>query len=83
MTTLSVQEVADRYGVGTRTVLLWIKSGELRATDCSRRAGAKKPRWRVSQAALDEFERLRSASPPPAPVRRRRAEDAGVIRFFS
>jgi excisionase family DNA binding protein len=42
--TVSVKDVAERYGVTPHTVLSWIASGELRAVNVGRRAGAKKPR---------------------------------------
>lgn len=76
----TVKDLQQRYDVTERTVLLWIQSGELKAMHMGRRMGSKKPRWRVSQAALDAFEALRTATPSAQPVRRRKAED--VISFI-
>lgn len=58
--TLSVRDVCERYGVAEQTVLGWIRSGELRALNCSRRPDAKKPRWRITQEALAAFELARA-----------------------
>jgi excisionase family DNA binding protein len=77
----TVQDLQRRYGVTVHTVLGWIRSGELRAVNVGRRPGAKKPRWRITQEALDSFEQLRTptSSAPPA---RRRNRPANVIEFY-
>ena len=41
---LTVRDLCERFGVEEHTVLGWIKSGELRAMNCGRRPGSKKPR---------------------------------------
>ena len=74
-------QVADRYGVDPSTVIAWIRNGELRGIDVSRR-GAKRPRYRVDPVALVEFEAKRSATPPPKPARRRCKHTPDVIHFF-
>ena len=79
--TLSVHDLCERYGVGEHTVLGWIASGELKAVNVGRRLGAKKPRWRITQEALEAFEQLRTAT-PPAPRTRRRKRPADVIEFY-
>jgi excisionase family DNA binding protein len=78
--TLSVRDVAERYGVTIHTCLAWIASGELRAVNVGRKPGAKKPRWRITQAALEAFEVLRTPTPPAPRVRRKR--QAEVIEFY-
>jgi excisionase family DNA binding protein len=78
--THSVREVAERYGVTAHTVLAWIQGGELRALNVGRSVAGKKPRWRITEQALQHFERLRLSSPAPAPERRKRRED--VLRFY-
>jgi excisionase family DNA binding protein len=80
--TLSVRDVCERYGVSEHTVLGWIRSGELRAVNVGRRPGGKKPRWRVTEAALTAFERLRTPTPPP-PRARRRTRPTDVIPFYT
>ena len=79
--TLSVRDVCERLGVNEHTVLGWIRSGELRAVNVGRRPGGKKPRWRITQEALEAFEQLRTAA-PPAPRLRRRKRPADVIEFY-
>ena len=79
--TFTVKQVAERYGVGGHTVLGWIRSGQLRAINVGRSPGAKKPRWRVTQEALETFELIRTHSPPPPRTRRRR-QPAGVVEFY-
>ena len=78
---VTVADLSERYGVGEHTVLSWIRSGELRAINCGRRAGSKKPRWRITAEALAAFELLRTPSPPP-PRTRRRKQSADVIAFY-
>jgi hypothetical protein len=82
--TFSVKDVAERYGVEVHTVLAWIKSGELApAVNVSRKINSRKPRWRITQQALDDFEALRASTPPPPKLqRRKRAEKADVIEFY-
>ena len=77
----TVRELCERFGVTEHTVLAWIRAGELRAVNVGRKSGARKPRWRVSQAALDAFEALRTATLPQPPATRRR-QAAGVIEFY-
>ena len=54
--TLTIRDVCERFVVTEHTVLAWIRSGELRAVNVGRAPEAKKPRWRITQAALDAFE---------------------------
>ena len=81
---LTVAEVAERYSVSCETVSGWIRAGELRAVNVSRSRTSRKPRWRVSPAAIEAFEASRSAAPEqPAPKSRaRRKKPAGVIEFY-
>jgi excisionase family DNA binding protein len=79
--TYSVHDLAERYGVGEHTILAWIKQGELRAINVGRNLDSKKPRWRVTQQALEAFEQSRAAS-LPLPRTRRRKRPAEVIEFY-
>jgi transposase len=81
--TLSVRDIADRYGRTEATILCWIKSGELRAINVGRKPGAKKPRWRITPEALAAFELAReSGTPAPVKTRRRQKRDGAVIQFY-
>jgi Helix-turn-helix domain len=77
----TVQDIQERYSVTVNTVLGWIRSGELRAVNVGRHLGKKKPRWRITQQALEAFEQLRTPTPPP-PKMPRRKQAAGVIEFY-
>jgi excisionase family DNA binding protein len=79
--TLSVKDVAERYGVGLHTVLGWIERGELRAINVGRRPGGKKPRWRMTEGALAAFEGARSSQTSLARLARRKRA-AEVIAFY-
>jgi excisionase family DNA binding protein len=77
----TVQDLQRRYGVTVHTVLGWIRSGELRAVNVGRKPGARKPRWRITQQALDQFEEVRTPA-PPVPRKRRRKRPVDVIEFY-
>lgn len=80
---ITVDSVRQRYGVTEATVLGWIKSGELRAVNVGRRLGAKRPRWRISQDAIDAFEASRTPTPtPPNQRKTRRRTSADIIEFY-
>ncbi len=79
--TLSVRDLCERYGVSEPSVLGWIHSGEMRAVHVGRKPGAKKPRWRVTQQALEAFEQARTPSPPP-PRTPRKSRPAEVVAFY-
>lgn len=79
--TYGIPDVCERYGVSEGTVLSWIHAGELRAINVGRTPGARKPRWRVTAQALEDFEAARSAV-PPAPRQRRRRQRDDVIEFY-
>lgn len=63
-------EVAKRYSVKPQKVLAWIRSGELVAVNVAERANGR-PRWRVSEEALETFERRRSSRPEPTKTSRK------------
>ena len=77
---LTLGAVADRYGVTPRTVAAWIRAGELRAVNVGRRLNSIKPRLRITAAALEAFESLRTVGEAGQARRRRNQDD--VIRFY-
>ncbi len=77
----TVHEIELRFGVSEGTVLVWVRSGELKALNVGRDSGAKRPRWRVTQGAVDAFEASRTATPPEP--RARRAKPADVVEFYA
>jgi hypothetical protein len=76
-----VRDICERYGVSEHTVLGWIHACELRAVNVGRSPGAKKPRWRISEQALADFEAARTPT-LPAPRRVRGKRPAEVIEFY-
>jgi len=59
---LTVAEIAERYRCAPEKVLGWIARGELRAVNIASRPGGK-PRWRIQESDLAEFETSRAAVP--------------------
>jgi hypothetical protein len=74
--------LADRYGTTTQTILNWIRRGELKAINIGRTPNGRKPRWRISEAAVAEFEAGRTQR-VAAPVRRRkRGSGSAIVEFY-
>jgi excisionase family DNA binding protein len=83
MSNFSIRQIAQQCGVSVRTVRAWIRAGELKAIDVARTAGGRKPRWRITQAALEAFEALRTSGPSaPAPRGRRRKTSKEEFSFY-
>lgn len=81
MATYGIKDICDRYSVGEHTVLGWIHRGELLAINVGRKQGGR-PKWRITQEALDAFEALRSATPPAPRSARRRKQSDDVTRVY-
>lgn len=77
---MTPEEVARRLGINGNKVRAWIASGRLQASDIALRDGGRRPRWRVSQAALDAFLKSRSNRPPAKVSRRQREESLPTLR---
>jgi len=79
---LTPPQLAKRLGVKRDKVRDWIKSGQLLATNVAKRPGGR-PRYRIREDDVREFERKRKGGASPAPPRKRRKKsDDGVIEFF-
>jgi excisionase family DNA binding protein len=65
----SPTELAKILGIDSEGILELIHSGELAASNIARSRAAGKPRWRISQEALDRFMASR-AKQSVAPKRR-------------
>jgi excisionase family DNA binding protein len=59
-TWLTPPQLAKQLGVQAEKVLGWIRAGELRAVNVAERA-SRRPRWRISAEAFEEFLRRREA----------------------
>lgn len=62
-TTYSTGAVAEMYNVSRQAVGKWINQGLLRA---ERNSPSPRSEWRITQSALDEFEKARQAASQPA-----------------
>ncbi|APZ91550.1 helix-turn-helix domain-containing protein [Fuerstiella marisgermanici] len=83
MATNTVRQVMEKYGVAQHTVLAWIKSGELKAVNVGVTPSRKKPRWRISDEALEEFEKARTNKQPQKPTaNRRNAANENVTQYY-
>jgi len=58
---LTPPAAARRLGVSAEKIRLWIIAGELEACDLATDATGGPPRYRISEAALQDFLRRRSA----------------------
>ena len=75
-------EVAKALQINSSKVSALIRSGELDAVNVALHSGGK-PRWRISEAALEAFLLRRSAGKPtPKATRARRKLDATEIQFL-
>ncbi|MCA9246666.1 MAG: helix-turn-helix domain-containing protein [Planctomycetales bacterium] len=74
-------QVARHYGVSADKITRLIEAGELQAINLAS-PGCTRPRWRITEAHLEEFERRRAAVPPEPKPKRRRRQRAGVKEFF-
>jgi hypothetical protein len=74
--------LAHRFGCDQDTIYSLIRSGRLQAFDISP-AGSKRATWRISAAAVDDFERGESSIQPPKKRRRFRTENAAdFVEYF-
>jgi excisionase family DNA binding protein len=80
-TMLTPPELANRMGVSPDAVLGWIRSGELAATNVAKPTSTR-PRYKISEEAVREFEKKRQAEKPAPAPRRRKGKDPGVTEFF-
>ena len=78
MRLLSVADTAARLRISDDAVLAHIRAGRLRAANVG--LGPRRPRWRITEEALETY--LAAATVTPAPARRRRRRDAAVTEYF-
>lgn len=75
-------QVAKRWHCTPERVLQLIRAGRLRAFTLSP-ASSRRPRWRITEDAVAEFERGDNrATPAPAKPAPRRRRPADYIEFF-
>lgn len=57
---ITPREYAERLGVATQKVHQWIRSGELLAVNVAQELEQRMPAYKISPAAIEEFERSRA-----------------------
>jgi excisionase family DNA binding protein len=82
MNSHTVHTIALCHGVSDKTVRRWIQNGELKAINVGRNPNGRKPRWRISQSALDAFLAARTTSGPSVPRAKGRKQSGNVISFY-
>lgn len=85
LVTHSLKDISKRWSCKTEKVSYFIESGQLIAINVASNPKGRKPRWRITQEALDNFERMRSTVPAPKPIprQRRRANETMIPKYFS
>jgi excisionase family DNA binding protein len=78
-TVLTPPQVAKQLGVDPATVIGWIRSKQLRASNVGK--GEQRPRYRIQQSDLDAFLKTRQPE-PPSPRKQRSQKSGEVIEFF-
>jgi transposase len=79
--TYRVKDLEQRYGVTEHTIIHWIRTGQLSAINVGVDPGKKKPRYRITQQAIEQFELARSTI-PPLPRTGRHKRHPKVIEFY-
>jgi excisionase family DNA binding protein len=78
---LTVRDVAEWLAVGDEAVCGLIAAGTLKAVNVG--LGKKKPRWRITPEALEQFLAARTAGAAPGkPSRRSKSRQSNTIEFF-
>jgi excisionase family DNA binding protein len=79
--TVSPEALSKRLGLSVRMVHKLIRKGELRAYDLALNLGVR-PRWRIEEAAVEEFLKSRLVQPEvDTPVRRRQKANPSIKIF--
>ncbi len=81
MKTYGIKDLCDLFSVGEHTVLSWIRSGQIRAINVSRKQSGR-PKWRITADSLDSFVKARTPTPPPPRASRRKRPGDAIITFY-
>jgi hypothetical protein len=82
---LTPPQIAAMLGVQVGKVLRWIDRGELVALNLAECLDGKRPRWKVSQQALDDFLDSRTPAKPAPRARRKKSQadnDPGYVSYY-
>jgi len=79
---LTVPQLAKLWGVATKKVLGFIRSGELRAVNLASQSSSR-PRYAIDRVDIDAFELARQVVPDAGNrATRKRSVQPGVKQFF-
>jgi hypothetical protein len=67
-TRITAAELAREWGISINKVRHWIATQQLRAQNLAKDPGGR-PRYSISRAAIEEFERNRETTPIQKPMR--------------
>ena len=79
---LSPAQVAERWSVATSHVLSLVRQRKLKAIDVSSEPSKGKPRYRIAEAEVERFERIRLLQPVPT-LRRRSKVRKPIKDYFA
>lgn len=80
--TITPGDLAERWGISPDKVLNWIRNGDLKAVNVATTMNGR-PRFRITDEAIEDFQTRRQPVPPPKLPRQKRRKPAGdVIEFF-
>lgn len=79
---MTPKELAARWRCSVQHVLTLIGNGQLPGFNVAINPHGKKPRWRIAEADVVDFERRRAGAKPQAPQKRRRPDSRDVVEFF-
>jgi hypothetical protein len=76
-------EIATRLKIGVDKIHVWIRSGQLRASNLATKATGR-PRYAIDERDLEEFIASRTVSPQIKikSSRRKRQTDGDIVEFF-
>ena len=80
---LTPPQAAKLLGVNADKIRAWIATGELKATNVVLRHGLAQPRWRIAEADLEAFKRLRAAQPVARKTRQPRPQPLDCPDYVS
>lgn len=75
MQVFTLKQFAERYGIDPKQAQGYIRDGHLAAIDISSNPGTGRPRWRITEQAIERFEssRTKNSTSADKPSRRRSA----------
>jgi excisionase family DNA binding protein len=79
---LTPPQLARLLGVSPDKILAWIGAGELKAINVATKVGCR-PRYRIDQRDLEDFERRRAAGPTARQTRgKAKPQPGGWVQYF-